>query len=443
VDLIQRALAYAEFCNGTRPGSTNPKVAVGVGFALPNSSLKKTDRGSAKITNCDPNILAQYKSWGKMNEANVAQMQSKTKAGRIVRNLPMTSAEAEAHQAFPRSLIQLFCLSKLVGAEVFLVRAREGPRNAAPVSPPKAGPAAVARTAEPSGTAEPSAGSSRPGSRSRSEAVPPAAAAGSAAAAARGPQQPAEPPFLRPKAPPPPLFAVPPVARQLASPPFYAAAVAPPKARPPAPAQGARTAEPAEPDGSNTIGSWRLQQFPQLVAQRRPVQRDSLEWLQQHTLAVYSLGLEYAKDLHFSNGLLARRVSELLRRERPINLSDEMGRRLVADQANADMAVCAVVNSRRGFYDEDRGPGNQHVGYWPQHMDQFTRSPRFVSWLQESLDLLVHTALRSSSPTAEPGTLHMLFWCNRGTHRSVSSTRVWEVVARRLHLGWSGPQFLQ
>ena len=112
-----------------------------------------------------------------------------------------------------------------------------------------------------------------------------------------------------------------------------------------------------------------------------------------------------------------------------------MGNKVLADVADTNSERCMTINVRKGFYDEDRGPGTQHVGAWPTHLEQFTQRDKFREWLLKGLDDLAYLSEKTrQDPAAEPGQLHLLFWRNRGTHRSVSATRVFQVVASELKL---------
>jgi hypothetical protein len=103
-----------------------------------------------------------------------------------------------------------------------------------------------------------------------------------------------------------------------------------------------------------------------------------------------------------------------------------MVRHLVGAQAGSFLSV----NCRDGFYDPDAS-GKRHVGTWPQHMQGFAAQRCFRPWLQM---LLQELALRQSPQGQPPAVVHILLWCNKGTHRSVSASRVLEAVADRC--GW-------
>ena len=106
-----------------------------------------------------------------------------------------------------------------------------------------------------------------------------------------------------------------------------------------------------------------------------------------------------------------------------------MMRHLVGAQGGSFLSV----NCREGFYDPDAS-GKRHVGTWPWHMQGFAQQRCFRPWLQM---LLQELAFKQSRPGLPPAIVHILLWCNKGCHRSVSASRVLEAVADRY--GWPSP----
>jgi hypothetical protein len=72
--------------------STHPSK-IGIGSAVPNAASKKVDRGEAKISNVDPDILRRFPNWSKMKAESARLL--KKKQERHVRNYPNCSLRQE------------------------------------------------------------------------------------------------------------------------------------------------------------------------------------------------------------------------------------------------------------------------------------------------------------------------------------------------------------
>ena len=72
--------------------STHPSK-IGIGSAVPNAASKKVDRGEAKISNVDPDILRMFPNWSKMKAQSARLL--KKKQERQVRNYPNCSLRQE------------------------------------------------------------------------------------------------------------------------------------------------------------------------------------------------------------------------------------------------------------------------------------------------------------------------------------------------------------
>ena len=86
------------------------------------------------------------------------------------------------------------------------------------------------------------------------------------------------------------------------------------------------------------------------------------------------------------------------------------------------------VNCRRGFQDPGRA-SRKHIGTFPAHLQQFVGETHFPCFLDL---LLQELALRQGPAGQPPQAVHVLMWCNDGTHLSVSASRVVEVAAAAL-----------
>ena len=86
------------------------------------------------------------------------------------------------------------------------------------------------------------------------------------------------------------------------------------------------------------------------------------------------------------------------------------------------------VNCRRGFQDPGRA-SRKHIGTFPAHLQQFVGETHFPCFLDL---LLQELALRQGPAGQPPQAVHVLLWCNDGTHLSVSASRVVEVAAAAL-----------
>ena len=83
------------------------------------------------------------------------------------------------------------------------------------------------------------------------------------------------------------------------------------------------------------------------------------------------------------------------------------------------------VDCQEGFWAPDN-PGKNHMGTWPQNMHNFVRQKHFQQWLRTLLQELG----QHRSPAGQPPNLvHVLLWCNEGTHNAVSASRILEVAA--------------
>ena len=117
----------------------------------------------------------------------------------------------------------------------------------------------------------------------------------------------------------------------------------------------------------------------------------------------------------------------------PIDLTYGEARALLQNLTSTTTHRYLSVNCRDGFYDPDSS-GRCHVGTWPEHMRRFVRQGKFQVWGQL---LLQELARLQSSPGQPPNVVHILLWCNKGTHRSVSASRVLEAVADKCR--WPSP----
>ena len=102
-DRLQGAAKHADAC-----APQIKPVAFGLGVCLPNSDDPASDRGSARIANCDPEAVARIRDWTKFCDHNRAQFRLKLSRGRgFIRNITQTDA---------RSGQRLEVMCKAVGA---------------------------------------------------------------------------------------------------------------------------------------------------------------------------------------------------------------------------------------------------------------------------------------------------------------------------------------
>ena len=168
-----------------------------------------------------------------------------------------------------------------------------------------------------------------------------------------------------------------------------------------------------------------------------------MAWLQQHSLESYSVGLEFLSQRRGLSPEVKASCEDLLGQRRPIWLNQKFGALVLADILGeaAEPSKIEVFNVRTGFYDPERDSTRKyHTGYYPQNLELFCEQSGFEPWLEDALDRIFcqseATRLQAAGPgqAAEPGTIHCLLWCNKGTHRSVSACRVLSYVAGELRL---------
>ena len=95
VRVRMNAEKYGKLTPQSRKRPWSVPVALGAGFAFPNSEQAGEDRGWAKVRNAHPELLKKFNwKWGNMNTHNVAVMTAKrTERGHGIRNVAKTDQE--------------------------------------------------------------------------------------------------------------------------------------------------------------------------------------------------------------------------------------------------------------------------------------------------------------------------------------------------------------
>jgi len=470
MDLIVRAREFAVMAHQRQsPNEPVPKekkhkqpfVETNIGIALPNGSQKKHDRTWDKICNCDPDILSKWSKWGNMNDHNKDVMEQKIADGRLVRNQRQSLHEAVTLHMQPGPVGHWGRETK-IGCEVYLYTKHlvgsPATQAGSPATPPKkASPAAAKAPPSATTSAATFATTAEPPQPAKAKTRAPPLQPATDPPVARWPHfksppspwgmDPAYiPDWMRPKATSSPAAAstttsaAPATAKVVGS--KENSAAAEPKAAPHK-AQPQPTSTAAEPataiPGQNTLMRKRLQWSPNILAPRPPQlpRDDPFQWLRLHSLECYSVGLEYMAGCLRTSRALKEEIHQLLKRPRPIRLSQSLGARFVADMIpTAAESDVEVLNCRTNFYDpEESEDSRYHVGYWPKNMETFCLQAAFEPWLRDTLDRIsVQAEMHRLDPAAEPKTVHLLSWCNRGTHRSVAACRVLTQVCAELNL---------
>jgi hypothetical protein len=259
-----------------------------------------------------------------------------------------------------------------------------------------------------------------------------------------------------------PAVKAPPQPKQTTATPAKTAALAvPPKARPASAAASAvpaATAVPAASAASASSSTSREAAEPQTAAEPKtaavpksslarkrlawapevrlfePSERcrnDPWAWLRLHSLEVYSVGVEYLSQTRGISDEIRAECRDLQAKARPLWLDDRLGKRFLADLVAAVPDEVEVLNTRKGFFDPEAGGSlKYHVGYYPDNLKNMVTQKAFRGWLEDALEkLFLQTEARRLDPAAEPTSIHMLAWCNRGTHRSVAGCRILAHVA--------------
>jgi hypothetical protein len=143
---------------------------------------------------------------------------------------------------------------------------------------------------------------------------------------------------------------------------------------------------------------------------------------------------------------LLNEATLLLNQERPLDLSQDLGQRLLQHMVEREGTVDParqhyfIVNARKGFFDPHRQKGeerthtpwhldtNHHLGYLPLNLAGVAGNNNFQSVL-EKLAKNAFKSLRERPRNFQPEHVHVLFFCNHGCHRSVGFCRLMEIVA--------------
>ena len=149
----------------------------------------------------------------------------------------------------------------------------------------------------------------------------------------------------------------------------------------------------------------------------------------------------------------------LLMQDRPLDLSQDFGERLMKDMIEKDGTVdparqhYIIANARKGFFDPHhhrKGKGkskpprppwdqdtNHHVGYLPLNLAGVAMNKNFEPLLVAIAKRAFKSLLERTRDSQHSEHVHVLFFCNQGCHRSVSCCRLMEIVASEWH--WEHP----
>ena len=149
----------------------------------------------------------------------------------------------------------------------------------------------------------------------------------------------------------------------------------------------------------------------------------------------------------------------LLMQDRPLDLSQDFGERLMKDMIEKDGTVdparqhYIIANARKGFFDphhQQKGKGknkpprplwehdtNHHLGYLPLNLAGVAMNKNFEPLLVAIAKRAFKSLLERTRDSQHSEHVHVLFFCNQGCHRSVSCCRLMEIVASEWH--WEHP----
>ena len=176
-------------------------------------------------------------------------------------------------------------------------------------------------------------------------------------------------------------------------------------------------------------------------------------------LFFFSLSIPGPGPLKPEDADLLREVELLELTPRPVEMSEDLGRRLLQRMVEKNgfqdpvRQHYFVQNVRKGFYDPHRNQGkgkgkqkgkqgtgqpavrvawevdaNFHLGYLPLNLEGLALSENFQQVL-DNLARKAYAALRGRVLSFKPEHVHILFWCNHGCHRSVGFCRLMQIVA--------------